>query len=594
MDSREFLLALFGDAPSPDNLIVVWGKASGARWCESVEDAARATADLTQKEDVYFGVSLQSAALNGKLSSQRGRADSTSGIGGLWVDIDWQGDGHKKTGLPRNRQDAMSLLSFLPAQPTVVLETGGGIHAWWMFEEPWLFLEEGERIAAARLARGWQDVVAQAAKVRGWNIDRTHDLSRVLRLPGSLSHKHGKIVVAISADGPRYNPGDFDVWMPETIGHVGLEDKTSEVHGHGLVLDADAEPPSAKLLKLMELDACFEKTWKRRRRDLPSQSEYDMAIANALVSAGWTDQQVVNALIAHRREGGGEPKLRPGYYAGTLAAVRRDRNRADARSRLHEKATERVFHVEHNPSSTRTSTADGLQPKQTVKVSDDPVDKAEQPAIQTDQRASMLSDLSAALGTEVLGLRRYPGDPPTFELALKAGRVTLGDAEGVMSFRSIRKAVANATGIVLDPMKNHEWLPLARALLAICEDVSLGDQDSPATALAVKLASYLRSRGVAENVEAGLRGRMPFDGPHGRVYVRLDDFGRWLRVDGDSPQGRVLARWMRGLGAAPETVNYKESRSDRWSATHAWRVPDHVLRQAGVTDTNDAVDAVQA
>jgi hypothetical protein len=609
MDSREFLLALFGDAVSSDQLIVVWGKASGSRWCVTVDEAVRTTALCTDKEDVYFGVALQSAAAlkaSGATMHERtrGKAATTGALGGLWLDIDVAGPGHAKAELPRTLAEARKLLSFLPAQPTVVLATGGGLHAWWMFTEPWAFESAEERSKAAMLAKGWQDVAATAASIHGWTLDRTHDLSRVLRLPGTVNHKHGCHVEVLSAGGPTYNPSDFDVWMPERVAQVDLYDTSGVVQAHGLVMDPDAEPPAMKLIALLDLSTQFEKTWRRKRRDLPSQSEYDLSLASQLSDAGWTEQEIVNALIAHRRDGGADPKLRSGYYAATLAACKRGKQRADARGRLNERTTEQMFHVEQSGAESGPK-ADPGAASTVVQTGSAPTSAGSaQPA---PDRAALLADLSAALGTEVLGLLRYPGDPPTFTLKLGAGDITLGAADWVLSFRAVRLAVASTVGVLLDPMRNHEWLPLARTLLSLAETQDLGDYGSNARMTRNWLLAYIRQRGVAESVEAGIRGRMPFDGPHHRTYIRLEDFSRWIKVEGDVPSSRVLARWLREAGCVPWTVGYTDTRGRRTTAG-AWRIasdlmveltPDerylprqHRSDQTAAERSNDASEAV--
>ena len=89
----------------------------------------------------------------------------------------------------------------------------------------------------------------------------------------------------------------------------------------GFLLDSSAEAPAAKLAKLLEKSGKFKRSWERARGgELSSQSEYDMALAAIARRAKWSDQEIVDLLVQHRREGGDTEKIgRNDYYARTLA-----------------------------------------------------------------------------------------------------------------------------------------------------------------------------------------------------------------------------------------------------------------------------------
>ena len=82
----------------------------------------------------------------------------------------------------------------------------------------------------------------------------------------------------------------------------------------------DAEPPSELLDALLDLHPKFKDPWDRNRPDIPDQSPsaYDMSLATLTAIAGWSDQEIVDLLIAWRRKHGIEAKLRKDYYDTTL------------------------------------------------------------------------------------------------------------------------------------------------------------------------------------------------------------------------------------------------------------------------------------
>lgn len=214
----DHLGALFGEAVCRDRQLVIFGIAGADRtttskWCTSIPGAVEAVEELGSRGEVYFGCSLQDpvAALNearrranesGRPEPQdmqgtRGYARSACAIGGIWLDVDVEGPGHKALNLPRTIGAAQELLKALPLRPTWTVATGGGLHAYWVFKEPWIFEDESERARAARLVHGWQVLARGEAQARGWTMDSTHDLARVLRPIGTINRKYGRRVEVV-------------------------------------------------------------------------------------------------------------------------------------------------------------------------------------------------------------------------------------------------------------------------------------------------------------------------------------------------------------------------------------------------------------
>lgn len=67
--------------------------------------------------------------------------------------------------------------------PSVVVDSGGGIHGYWLLKEPWRLDTDDARAAAELVQRAWvQQVIGADAAV--------HDLVRILRIPGTLNFKY--------------------------------------------------------------------------------------------------------------------------------------------------------------------------------------------------------------------------------------------------------------------------------------------------------------------------------------------------------------------------------------------------------------------
>jgi len=91
-----------------------------------------------------------------------------------------------------------------------------------------------------------------------------------------------------------------------------------------LVLDPYAVPPKLKFGLLAEIDRKFVTSWNHQRPDLTDQSPsaFDLSLAVFAAIIGWSDQEIVNLLIAHRRRHGADLKLRPDYYRMTIRKAR--------------------------------------------------------------------------------------------------------------------------------------------------------------------------------------------------------------------------------------------------------------------------------
>ena len=67
----------------------------------------------------------------------------------------------------------------------------------------------------------------------------------------------------------------------------------------------------------------FARTWNRRRADFeePDQSAYDASLAAHAIRAGWSDQEIMDLLVAHRRRHGQDLE-RLDYFQRTIGNVR--------------------------------------------------------------------------------------------------------------------------------------------------------------------------------------------------------------------------------------------------------------------------------
>ena len=86
----------------------------------------------------------------------RGSDDDIIFVTAFVADIDVLGPAHKEQNLPPTKQDAMDVLNDLPANPSFIVDSGYGLYAYYIFENPIDTIDDGQRkYVAAIYKRIW-------------------------------------------------------------------------------------------------------------------------------------------------------------------------------------------------------------------------------------------------------------------------------------------------------------------------------------------------------------------------------------------------------------------------------------------------------
>ncbi len=118
---------------------------------------------------LYFSVNPSTEK---RSSVQRAVMASVASIGALFAEYDvkdWQ-----------SKEAILNFVATLPRKPSVLIDSGGGYHAYWLLDEPFVIQSDEDRQRAKDISRRW---------VRFCEGDDVKDLTRVLRLPGSRNIK---------------------------------------------------------------------------------------------------------------------------------------------------------------------------------------------------------------------------------------------------------------------------------------------------------------------------------------------------------------------------------------------------------------------
>ena len=534
MDPEEFLTDLWGNPPP--GVALVWTLPNNrSRWYTRFDGISQEMEDHAL-EDVYTGVGIASRNGNRFNSQNRFTEEEVGGLAGMWADIDVAHPVHKKPNLPPTQEQALTTLEEALLEPTLLVDSGHGIQAWWLFEQPWLFQSPQEHELGRRAAQWWHQHIKALYTARGWTTDSVFNLDRIMRLPGTWNNREPvdrRPVIAIGEKGKRYTPEEFLDQVPEEfhtstppLGRRGgrkppRHGAASGGPGQLLTLSSDAEPSAIRLAAILKENPKFRRSWEQERKDMNDQSAsaYDMSMATIALGAGWPDQEVVNLMICWRRKHGHDLKLRENYYAVTLDKAREPMELARAQEQLNETL---------------------LQPPD-------------------DETEVLMHNLATLFGVDITRIVKYLGDPPIYYMYTEQGNITLGKIGNVMAQEKFRGHTAAATGVMIPSVSKRIWEQRVQAMLLACEEIEVGDASHPAQETRLWLAEYLLEKPPREDEEweKAAEAKQPFL-RKGRVHIFMDDLRKWLELAvGDQMTSHALGRRLRLCMAQPGQVNIR-------------------------------------
>ena len=202
------LRTLFETTEGPINLCTLSNSDIGSR--AGAQETSRDPTALEKfvlRNDIpkwgsYFCVSTM------RISELRHAKDSIAETPALHVDIDFKD-------ITDKRDDVIRKLKQLRYPPSLIIDTGNGVHGYWQFKEAITYSkkpkerdEEIERIEAA---------LKLLCDLVGGDNEVTQP-SAVMRLPGTHNSKFGewKQVVVVEQNKKRYELSDLEEWLSET------------------------------------------------------------------------------------------------------------------------------------------------------------------------------------------------------------------------------------------------------------------------------------------------------------------------------------------------------------------------------------------
>lgn len=268
IDTR-FLQALFPNVDSAfiEVRAIKAGKAR-ASFHSNLLALARTASTLAASHDVYVAIATRRDRSNGTKAN-------LAWTSAVWCELD-VGKGKPYATL----FDAYEAVRRFPLYPSMIIESGRGLHLYWLLKEPWP-LDNADDIAAFEAVTNGLAVVLQG--------DAAWDASRVLRLPGTLWHKEEppREVKLAEFNDRRYYLSDFEAWA------------TPPLRGEPIDFGEDADAQEA--LRKAEANGLPARTWRlitEGHADGGDRSRSDFGACCDLIRANLSDDEV-RAIFRH-------------------------------------------------------------------------------------------------------------------------------------------------------------------------------------------------------------------------------------------------------------------------------------------------------
>ena len=221
----EYLNLLFSKVES-GNLVVV-EKLSKFRWHHNHFDA------VTQREEAAAYALKKSLSHSTyiawtthdpiKAKNRKGHftrsIESALAVPGFALDIDLAGGDHAAQNLPKTPEDAAKLLDKAGVpMPSIILNSGGGLYALWLFREPFVIHTDADRTRISVAMKAFESAARVPFLKAGLKLDAIGELSRILRVPGLINAKYDVAVSYLMRRDERYNLEELSAFAPQQAG----------------------------------------------------------------------------------------------------------------------------------------------------------------------------------------------------------------------------------------------------------------------------------------------------------------------------------------------------------------------------------------
>lgn len=185
------------------------------------------------------------ASIRNNIKSRSKESEITT-VTAFYVDIDYQsGIAHKKKNLPKDKSEVLDIIDEAFVEPTMIVHSGNGVHAYWILETP-VSTKEKSVTVLKEINKRIHLLFKKKSEDRKCSIDSVFDLARILRIPGTKNVKYDKISNLSSSSnctfekisGIKYSLDDLiskiEDYELKTFGVINKSGNTSVLTGRAL------------------------------------------------------------------------------------------------------------------------------------------------------------------------------------------------------------------------------------------------------------------------------------------------------------------------------------------------------------------------
>jgi hypothetical protein len=217
-------------------------------------------------------------------SQKQGKAEAAALLPALWVDLDCDDDSAR-------RAAALEKLHAFNPLPSAIIDSGGGLHAYWLLNESVSLINEAARKQAAGILRGLFSAL-------GGDPQYVKSVASVMRLPNSLNTKPergGVIVTLIELHPDRRYPLSEFAWLEsqpqvERIGSLNVV--TINGNGHHILPKRTEDYLTSGATEGSRNTELFQAACQLRDAG-HSQSEAEAQLIPRYVSDGCSEREAV-------------------------------------------------------------------------------------------------------------------------------------------------------------------------------------------------------------------------------------------------------------------------------------------------------------
>ena len=557
LSAQDFLASIYEDYLDEGLFGIFVLPEKRMKWFQTPTEAGAYAEKL--RTNVYFSVGV--CGYNPP-KSKHSEAD-VIGLTCFHVDVDVKNpEIHQKENLPETKEEALELIeSGIPeSPPSIVIDTGNGLQAFWVFNEPWIFETDEEKVEAKQMAKRFHRTIGYAARAKGWTVDATHNLDRVMRVCGTKNYKgegEPKDVTLVKKTEHLYNPEDFDDVLMFTPGEdMQLYKEQSfnkgEENPYGITLIETAVLPEKKFQALME-EAHFKQLWnkqldvqKMRKKQTKdgtpagdaSLSSYDMSLANHAAIWGWAPQEIANLIIAFRRkhmtkQSDLKKALRYKYISDLILKANSLVIKQENNERL-EKLNEKIVQRQISPNP-------------------EPISKEEWEKEVEEARVS----ISHSLKIRIEHINKYLSDPPYYELILADGaKVPVGSASQLLNQGNLKIKIFEAISRTFESVDRKTWNNVISSFGHLTQHIDTADETRDEDGMRVWIHNYLDDAEVWEDPDDAVLDKRPFISK-GRTYVFGESLKKNINLKGEKINDKDMGKLMSRLGCKHKRFHFK-------------------------------------